>query len=301
MAIVVALAFAVGLFILTAGMWMAQRNVAGANRVSVQNQQAYFAGRAAMQHFLVKAKFLPTELYDAVAYTVGKNPLFSFSEYKNEDGSMTEYRRAMSDAPAEIAYTDAGSGQSVPIFAAYNKTTGSLMEPDRRNRARYLYMEVPGKPGVYFRLGSYYNSSYRFLNNNLVSNAPSRFQEVDKTKLAAIGDKRFKYLTYYMADCCTCATQPIVLTETLPGASPKTYSAESSFVPYDPGSPNAKRFPYTMQYKVVEAEIAAMQELRKYGEEAIKVSVEGAIKDFQKKEYTARQERTQKITRTGTL
>lgn len=41
--------------------------------------QARFLARGAHQHFLLKFKLLPTELYDAVSYAVGKNPFFDFS------------------------------------------------------------------------------------------------------------------------------------------------------------------------------------------------------------------------------
>jgi hypothetical protein len=41
--------------------------------------QAQYLAKGAHQHFLLKFKFLPTELYDAVSYAVGKNPYFDFA------------------------------------------------------------------------------------------------------------------------------------------------------------------------------------------------------------------------------
>ena len=41
--------------------------------------QAYFLARGAQSHFLLKLRLLPTELYHAVSYAVGKNPYFDFS------------------------------------------------------------------------------------------------------------------------------------------------------------------------------------------------------------------------------
>ena len=41
--------------------------------------QARFLARGAQNHFLLKLKLLPAELYDAVSYAVGKNPYFDFS------------------------------------------------------------------------------------------------------------------------------------------------------------------------------------------------------------------------------
>jgi hypothetical protein len=41
--------------------------------------QAQYLAKGAHNHFLLKFKLLPTELYDAVSYAVGKNPYFDFS------------------------------------------------------------------------------------------------------------------------------------------------------------------------------------------------------------------------------
>jgi hypothetical protein len=46
--------------------------------------QAWFAARAAMQHAKLKCQLLPTQLYDAAEFSVGKNPYFDFSEYSNQ-------------------------------------------------------------------------------------------------------------------------------------------------------------------------------------------------------------------------
>lgn len=41
--------------------------------------QARFMARGAHNHFLLKFRLLPSELYDAVSYAVGRNPYFSFN------------------------------------------------------------------------------------------------------------------------------------------------------------------------------------------------------------------------------
>lgn len=47
--------------------------------IKLEKNQATYLAQGAHQHFLLKFKLLPTELYDAVSYAVGKNPYFDFS------------------------------------------------------------------------------------------------------------------------------------------------------------------------------------------------------------------------------
>jgi hypothetical protein len=60
-------------------------------------------------------------------------------------------------------------------------------------------------------------------------------------------------------------------------------------------------YPYTMNYIVNDVAIQSIKGLRKYGEEAIEIAVEGQIKDFQGKITNQVQKRTEKITRRGAL
>ncbi len=43
-----------------------------------EKKQAEYLARGAQQHFLLKFRYLPTELYDAIAYAIGKNPYYDF-------------------------------------------------------------------------------------------------------------------------------------------------------------------------------------------------------------------------------
>ncbi|MDD3146425.1 MAG: hypothetical protein PHD82_03905 [Candidatus Riflebacteria bacterium] len=67
-AIVIALFFCFCMLILFVSMMFRQTSTAGHNQLTIQERQAFFAARAAMQHFLLKAKLFPTELYDAVEF-----------------------------------------------------------------------------------------------------------------------------------------------------------------------------------------------------------------------------------------
>jgi type II secretory pathway pseudopilin PulG len=75
--------------------------------------QARFLARAAQNHFLLKFRLLPSELYDAVSYAVGKNPYFDFN-LKVATVSGNTF------APAPGAFTDAG-----PMFFTGDGTTVS--------------------------------------------------------------------------------------------------------------------------------------------------------------------------------
>jgi predicted PurR-regulated permease PerM len=81
-AIVVALFFSFCMLVLFVAMMYRQSSTSGHNQLTNQERQAFFAARAAMQHFLLKAKLFPTELYDAVEFAQGKNPLCNFAEFE---------------------------------------------------------------------------------------------------------------------------------------------------------------------------------------------------------------------------
>lgn len=58
----------------------------------VEKEQAAYVARGAQQHALLKFRLMPTELYDAVAFSIGKNPLYDFGrphhDNKPESGTI---------------------------------------------------------------------------------------------------------------------------------------------------------------------------------------------------------------------
>ena len=54
---------------------------------NIENLQSYFAARAGMQHVMLKAQILPTQLYDAACFSVGRNPFFDFTQYTEKPGN----------------------------------------------------------------------------------------------------------------------------------------------------------------------------------------------------------------------
>ena len=80
-ALIIALVFSFCMMIVLGAMVFRQTTTSSHNKLPLLNKQAFFAARSAMQHFLLKAKLFPTELYDAVEISQGKNPLFNFTEF----------------------------------------------------------------------------------------------------------------------------------------------------------------------------------------------------------------------------
>ncbi len=71
-----------GILLLSEAFFMNQnRNNILFREKNIENLQSYFAARAGMQHVMLKAQILPTQLYDAACFSVGKNPFFDFTHY----------------------------------------------------------------------------------------------------------------------------------------------------------------------------------------------------------------------------
>lgn len=186
--------------------------------------QAWFAARAVMQHSMLKCQLMPTQLYDAAAFSVGKNPLFDFTEYDSSLPSM------------------------FPTIA------------------------VGGK---YLKLASGFNPGPRFL-----TAFPGSFPVTEKarwTKIAA-----------FHADDLQKTTNVSPWPKDFLGndiANPALYlhrfysdikfkvSADSQMAGNNLDFPNG--YPYDFEYFVKDLEVVAVQDQRKYNEEAVKLTVSG--------------------------
>ncbi len=101
-----------------------------------------------------------------------------------------------------------------------------------------------------------------------------------------------KYLTYYYRDCNNYSDSKLQpLLETV--KSNKIKNPNTFDISVEDG------YPYTLSYSVLEVKVKALQGMRKYGEEAIEITVEGNVTNFQKKNCSQLYTRTQKITRKG--
>lgn len=60
-------------------LWHVRRSGKPQEELIRESRQAIYLARAAQEHFVLKYRLLPTQLADAVAYAVGKNPAYDFS------------------------------------------------------------------------------------------------------------------------------------------------------------------------------------------------------------------------------
>ena len=274
-AIVIALFFAFVMAVLFAAMMFRQKSTAGHNQLSIQDRQAYFAARAAMQQFLLKAKLFPTELYDAVELMQGKNPLCSFAEYRGTDKSGRKVFEPLKSDP------------NIYVKVYPNR------ELDLKNLPKYFYFPLPGKD-AFIRLGSYYNPDYRYLMPGLAVSNPSLRYTTPKAPPASLHTD--KYLQYYIRDCTNMRVDgdPVQ-----PALEIKLNKKIKNIQKWDASKSDG--YPYSMGYKVVSIKLQTMKDLRKYDQEAIEITVKGEVKNFQGKVTEQTQRKIQKITRTGAL
>lgn len=276
MAIIIVIVFAVALLVLFASMSFQHRSVAGRTKVSLRDQQAHFAARAGMQHFLLKARLFPTELYDAVEFMQGKNPYFEFSEFP----FRTDDNKA--------------AFQQLPAYSGVYKRI-IPEESDASGRVKFFYIPLKienGEPVAMLRIASFYNAHYRYLAPNLAPAAlPDKYISPNNTSNAAFSPEKF--LTYFYRDCSNDLVDGQVLQPALTTEKAKGLETEQSWGINDEG------YPYTMNYRIKAVNIRAIQGLRKYNEEAIEIECEGNIIDFQETPLSKTMQQIRKITRTG--
>lgn len=273
-AIIVALFFSFCMLILFVTMLYRQSSTSGHNRLTVQERQAFFASRAAIQHFLLKAKLFPTELYDAVEFSQGKNPLCNFTEF---DGSFN----------GDAAFEPMNSNPDLYVRVKPER------ELDISKKPKYFYFPLPGKD-AFIRLSSFHNPDYRFLIPGIADTDEENRYIKPGTPLADL--KPDKYLKYYIRDCTNMVVDG---TRQQPALEMVIDKKIDKITDWDVATNDG--YPYSMSYKVDEIKIQSIKGLRKYGEEAIEISVEGQIKDFQGKITNQVQKKTEKITRRGAL
>lgn len=276
MAIVIVLIFAVCLMVLFASMSFQHRSVASRNKLSLRDQQAFFAARAAMQHFLLKARLFPTELYDAVEFMQGKNPYFDFSEFpfRTDDGKA--------------------AFQELPSYSGVYKRIIPV-ESDASGRVKFFYIPLKmtgSEPEAMLRIASFYNPNYRYLAPKLAPAAlPEKYISPDNSKNKDYSPGKF--LSYFIRDCTNDLVDGQILQPLLKTEKAKGLETEQSWGINDEG------YPYTMNYRVKAISIRAIQGLRRYNEEAIEIECNGNVIDFQEQPATKELQQIRKITRTG--
>ena len=256
-----------------------QTNTSPHNQLTILDKQAFFAARSAMQHFLLKAKLFPTELYDAVEISQGKNPLFSFTEYsiENQNG-----RDAFEEYPLRPnLYIRKGNPQELPE------------EFDQAGKSKYYYIKLPNRNN-FIRLASYHNPAYRFLAPNLAKDSQNlKYTEPNEPNSTYNASK---YLTYYFRDCTNHSVNNKILQPTLETIIANGIKNINNFdIAVEDG------YPYTLNYSVSDIKIKTIQGMKKYDEETIEITVEGSAIDFLKKKKTQKIAHTHTITRKGSI
>lgn len=273
-AIVVAIFFAFCMLILFVSMIFRRTSTSGHNRLAIQERQAFFASRAAIQHFLVKAKLFPTELYDAVEFSQGKNPLCNFTEFEG-------------DIAGNSAFEPMAANPDVYVRVLPTR------ELDINKKPKYFYLPLPNM-NAFVQLGSFHNPDYRFLAPGLAQDdTESRYL---RPKKPAANLKPDKFLKYFVRDCTNMVVDGTRLQPPLEMVMDKSIK---KITDWDVAT--SEGYPYTMSYRVDDVKIQSIKGLRKYGEEAIEILVEGQTKDFQGKVTSQVQKKTEKITRKGAL
>lgn len=276
MALIIVIVFSLCLMVLFTTMTFHHRSVAGRTKLSLRDQQAYFAARAAMQHFLLKARLFPTELYDAVEFKQGKNPYFDFAEFpfRNEDGQPAFQKiQSLSGVYKRIIPEESDSSGRIKFFYTPLKMQGS-------------------EPEILIRIASFYNPNYRYLAPGLAPpNPPEKY--ISPNNDANAGYAPEKFLAYFFRDCTNDVVDGNVLQPALKTEKASGLETEQSWGINDDG------YPYSMYYQVKSVNIRAIQGLRRYNEEAIEIECQGRVIDFQEIPASKDLQQIRKITRTG--
>ncbi len=277
MAIVLALIVSFVLLVLFMALNMRQSSTAAHNKLTLQDRQSMFAARAAMQHFLLKIKLFPTELYDAVELLQGKNPMCDFTEFdlKNDQNN------------------DMFEEYSIPNKKKVFIRVWPSREYDISNQPKYFYHMIPGKEAL-IKLGSFNNPDYRFLLKGSASSDPKNRYVVPSPPAPEL--KANKYLDYYIRDITNLKMLSGVIQPKLEMTIDEKINKISEF-----DITKSDGHPYTLSYFVSDVKIQTIEGLRKYGEEAIEITLEGSVTDFQGKTRNQVHKRVQKITRRGSV
>ena len=168
----------------------------------------------------------------------------------------------------------------------YVKKEGEL---DTKGKPRYYYIKLSNKDWL-IRVASFNNPDYRFLAPN-TAKSDQNLKYTDPNP----PDPSYhagKYLTYYYRDCAnyfenSINQQPLLQTEMTPGIK--------NINKFDIATEDG--YPYTLRYAVKDVKVKAMQEMRKYNEEAIEIKVAGEAINYKNQSCSQNHVKIEKIKR----
>lgn len=101
---------------------------------SFEKRQAEYLAKGAQQHALLKCRLLPTELYDAVSYQIGRNPYFDFGlGLQNPD-------------PGGLTDDDADRNPGPLFYTGTVTQMENVADPDSGDGAQILVIRRSGDP-----------------------------------------------------------------------------------------------------------------------------------------------------------
>lgn len=186
--------------------------------------QSWFAARAAMQHAMLKCRMMPTQLYDAAEFSVGKNPFFDFTEFTT--------------APPAI----------FPVIQAGSKILkrASPLNPGPRFLTSFTG-EYPADPELKW-------TQIKKFHPDDLNQSPGISPWPEDAAGNPVANPSL-YLHRFKSD---------VIFEAK--TDPAMKESESNF-------PDG--YPYDFSYSIENLEVMALQEQRKYNEEAVKITSSG--------------------------
>ncbi len=118
-------------------LWHSGRGNRTVREFIIEKKQAEYLAKGAQQHFLLKFRYLPTELYDAVAYSIGKNPYYDFGRPHEGSGEISAIDSGDAAAnPGPMFFFGTSSNTKVNIDGGIPKVdrrTIDLSEPEGFN------------------------------------------------------------------------------------------------------------------------------------------------------------------------
>ncbi|MBI4872690.1 MAG: type II secretion system protein [Candidatus Riflebacteria bacterium] len=112
-AIFVVILISVILSVFAVILWSIESGASHESELILEKKQAEYLAKGAQQHALLKFRYLPTELYDAVAFSIGKNPYYDFGRALKTGGQLDQQMN-----PGPMFFTGSGEPLTNPGQAA---------------------------------------------------------------------------------------------------------------------------------------------------------------------------------------
>lgn len=240
---------------------------------SIRDLQAYFLALGGMQHAELKVRYFPTELYDAVCYSLGRNPYFDFTELSDDEYNNLDQLKKQEYLSTTPHPRLAGNLNPGPRFIS-----AGTISPD--NNARWstlVNLDPEDSDPSYF---SQYETTWfrdsgwpREENGNLVRNSDL-------------------YLWKYRYDISNRVVnsnpiQPALVLRLNTSVNPKRFDASVH-----------SDCPYEGWYEVTKLTVLSIAGNRRLNEEAIKFSVQATVIDpITKQAFARTYEKTLRIKR----